>query len=446
MNIDDIVYQYLDTRSLCVESRYCYASILLHFERFVLEHTPRGKSLSVGTLRAWLQQKHQQSPWSSIMQHTCLIARYLDWRTTIYAGTHPLATLRSKYGRALTPIVQALLEKDYEHALERLKPLPEFGSTLGLVMREHIARMCSLGYKYEIKARDLRRFDRFLQRRTDLVRAPLPALLEAWRASGRGVRHQLMVQQCGRALSQALNRKDKTVLLLSIDVGLQRRVLNEERRPYLFTETEVNQLFTAARTFPSHRVPLRPVALEAMLMLSYCMGLRVGELTCLTLNDVDLADGLLEVRETKFFKSRRLPMAPSVINVLASYLAARAAAGAPTTSGAPLWWTCLRRKHYSYSQIEKLLTGVIYRAGLKSASGRQGPRVHDLRHTFVAHRMLQWYRDGVDPQTRLPYLATYLGHKDIESTLVYLNITPELLQQASERYRHHGVDALGEYP
>jgi hypothetical protein len=56
--------------------------------------------------------------------------------------------------------------------------------------------------------------------------------------------------------------------------------------------------------------------------------------------------------------------------------------------------------------------------------------------------MLQWYREGVEPQSRLPHLATYLGHKDIVSTLVYLNITPELLQQANERYRRHGVGAL----
>jgi len=56
--------------------------------------------------------------------------------------------------------------------------------------------------------------------------------------------------------------------------------------------------------------------------------------------------------------------------------------------------------------------------------------------------MVRWYRDGVDVQNRLPYLATYLGHKDIQSTLVYLNVTSELLQQASERYRQHGVGAL----
>ena len=124
-------------------------------------------------------------------------------------------------------------------------------------------------------------------------------------------------------------------------------------------------------------------------------------------------------------------------------LTARHAVGAPSGPDAPLWWTPRRRKGYSYGELDKLLTRVIRRAGLKPERGCKGPRVHDLRHAFVAHRMLQWYREGVEPQSRLPHLATYLGHKDIVSTLVYLNITPELLQQAGERYRLRGAQALG---
>ena len=56
--------------------------------------------------------------------------------------------------------------------------------------------------------------------------------------------------------------------------------------------------------------------------------------------------------------------------------------------------------------------------------------------------MLAWYREGVNPQSRLPYLATYLGHKDITSTLVYLTITQELMQHASARFRRYGASAL----
>jgi integrase len=83
----------------------------------------------------------------------------------------------------------------------------------------------------------------------------------------------------------------------------------------------------------------------------------------------------------------------------------------------------------------KLLVRALRRAGLKPEKGRIGPRIHDLRHSFVVSRMLTWYRQGINPQARLPYLATYLGHKDINSTLVYLTVTQELLQQASERFR-----------
>ena len=442
MNARDIVYRFLDTQLIGRKSRYCYVSILRDFDAFVLKRAPATGQLSIKTLRAWLQHEIRRSPLTSVVHRMCVIVRYLDWRMATQGRSHPLAELRAQYGRLLTPIVRALLEDNYESALERLRPLPDWGSNLGPVIREHITRMQSLGYRYEVKARDLRRFDRFLQRRPELGAAPLPTLLAAWRHESPGLRHQLRVQQCGRTLSKALHRKDTTAPILSIDVGLRRRVIQQERRPYLFSEAEVERLLDAARTFPSRIAPLRPLVLHAMITLVYCAGLRLGEIVSLTLGDLDLEASLLEIRNTKFFKSRRLPLAASAIKVLCGYLRARAAAGAPTTPDAPMWWTSLRRRGYSYGMTEKLLIRVIRRAGLKPARGQRGPRVHDVRHTFVAHRMMQWYRDGVDPQTRLPHLATYLGHKDIRSTLVYLNITPELLQQASERYRRRSVDAL----
>lgn len=441
MNVDDIA-QFLDRLPIGRTSRYSYACTLRAFLAFVLEHTPDGEAVSLETVRAWLMHEAARSPLANVVHRTGVIARYLNWRAAAGDGANPLAALQDEYGRRLHPIIQALLEDDYEGALERLRPLPEFGSPLGPLMCEHIARMQSLGYRYEVKARDLRRFDRFLQQRPELAEEPLPVLLAAWRSSCPGVRHALRVQQCGRALSQALHRRDPTTSVLSIDAGLQRRVVQEERKPYLFTEAEVERLFEAARTFPSSKAPLRPIALVAMLTLAYCAGLRVGELASLTLDDLDMEDGTIEIRDTKFFKSRRLPLAPGVLDVLASYLLARAAAGAPIGPDAPLWWSALRRHGYSYREVRRLLTCVIRRAGLKPAQGKRGPRVHDIRHSFVANRMLQWYRDGVDPQTRLPHLATYLGHKDIVSTLVYLHITPDLLQQASERFRQRGAGVL----
>lgn len=435
------VDKFLDAQAIGLKSRYTYAGLLRAFNAFLSDREASALP-SMETLRAWLQQDIQRSPLANVVHRACVIARYLDWRSAASGRPHALAQLRAQYGRRLNPIVQALLEDDYELALQRLRPLKPWGSVLGAAMQEHVMRMKGLGYRYEARMRDLLRFDRFLQRHPDLAAASLPEQLEAWCHESCGMRHQLQVQQCGLVLSKALHRKDTTAKVLSIDVGLQRRVVQQQRRPYVFTEAEIERLLDAARKFPSHNAPLRPIALHAMITLAYCSGLRLGEIVSLTLGDLDVEGGQLEIRDTKFFKSRRLPLAKGVVSVLRTYLDARAAAGAPTVPQAPMWWTPLRRQGYAYATTEQLLIRVLRAAGLKPEHGQKGPRVHDLRHTFVAHRMMQWYRDGVNPQSQLPHLSTYLGHKDIGSTLVYLNITPELLQQASERYRRHNAGAL----
>lgn len=434
------VDKFLDAQAISVKSRYTYAGVLRAFDAFVSDQQA-STPLSIGTLRAWLQQDIQRSPLENVVHRICVIARYLDWRSA--AGRpHVLAQLRVQCGRHLKPIVQALLEDDHDLALQRMKPLKPWGSVLGRAMQEHVTRMKGLGYRYDVRMRDLLRFDRFLQNHPELAAATLPGQLEAWGHESRGVRHQLQVQQCGLVLSKALHRENTTAKVLSIDAGLHKRVVQQQRRPYIFTEDEIKRLLDTARAFPSRNAPLRPVALHAMITLAYCAGLRLGEIVSLTLGDLDVEGGQLEIRDTKFFKSRRLPLAKGVVGVLRTYLEARAAAGAPSAPEAPMWWTPLRRQGYSYGTTKQLLVRVLRGAGLKPEQGRRGPRVHDLRHTFVGHRMMQWYRDGVNPQSQLPYLSTYLGHKDIGSTLVYLNITPELLQQASERYRRRNAGAL----
>lgn len=432
---------FLNAQAIGLRSRYSYAGLLRAFEAFVLDREASTLP-SLGTLRAWLQQEIHRSPLANVVHRACVVARYLDWRSSAEERPHALARLRAQYGHHLHPIVQALVADDYELALQRLRPLKPWGSILGAAMQDHVLRMKGLGCRYEARERDLLRFDRFLQRHPELTSASLPDQLQAWAQESHSVRHRLQVQQCGLLLSSAQRRKDMTTMVLPIDAGLQRRVVQQQRRPYVFTEAEVKRLLDAARQFPSHNAPLRPVVLHAMITLAYCAGLRLGEIVSLKLGDLDVEGGQIEIRDTKFFKSRRLPLATGVVSVLRTYLDVRTAAGAPTVPESPMWWTPLRRQGYAYSTTEKLLIRVLRRAGLKPEQGRSGPRVHDLRHTFVGHRMMQWYRDGVNPQSQLPHLSTYLGHKDIGSTLVYLNITPELLQRASERYRQHNASAL----
>ena len=338
--------------------------------------------------------------------------------------------------------MRALLNPNPEAALAALRPLPRFGSFLGPAMSEHVVLMQAMGYRYNTQAERFLRLDRFLQGRPDLSGHPLTVLIRAWTNTRSTPQHALDCHQTGRLLSRVLSRIDPTVEKITSDKRIWQLAKERYRRPYIFTGQEVFGLLETALSFPSPRSPLRPKTLHMMLVLAYCAGLRIGEIVRLNVGDFDIDDRVIEIRGTKFFKSRRLPLSDSVVAALQSYLRARKEAGAALTPDAALFWHQHAGGRYSRDMAGKLLTRVLRLAKLKPAPGRMGPRVHDLRHAFVASRMLAWYREGINPQSRLPFLATYLGHKDIHSTLVYLTVTQDLLQQASERFRVRGAQLL----
>ncbi len=170
--------------------------------------------------------------------------------------------------------------------------------------------------------------------------------------------------------------------------------------------------------------------------------MRVSEIAHLNLGDVDLTAGTIAIRETKFFKSRILPLAASVVAPLRGYMEARRRSGAPQDPASGLFWHDQNGTRYATTTVMRLFVDILRRAGLKPPRGRTGPRIHDLRHSFVVNRILEWYRAGINPQDKLPFLATYLGHRDIHSTLVYITVTQDLLQQANERFRAFGAHCL----
>ncbi|MER8760522.1 tyrosine-type recombinase/integrase [Mesorhizobium sp. M0976] len=150
----------------------------------------------------------------------------------------------------------------------------------------------------------------------------------------------------------------------------------------------------------------------------------------------------MTVRQTKFFKTRILPLPDSVMIELRAYINARRRADASQDPRSGLFWHAQgRTRRYTPEMITWLFNKVIRRAGLKPLQGRTGPRLHDLRHSMVVNRILEWYRAGINPQGRLPFLATY-GHRDINSTLVYITVTQDLLHLANERFRAVGAPCL----
>ena len=306
-------------------------------------------------------------------------------------------------------------------------------------MREHVNRMRIRGLRYRHENRFLH-FDRFLQRRPGADQEPLTTLIREYAACASSAAGKVQRIELGRVIAKELNRSGLAVAAPKRDRVLTQEMLRCRRRPHIYTTEEVRRLLDAALRDPSPRAPLRPLTLYTMLVLAYCAGLRLAEIVGLKLGDLDLNTDCIEVGDTKFFKSRRLPLSATAMTALRDYLKARAKAGAPTESDAPVFWHA--KGGYGYVAAGANLHRLIRVVGLKRAGGRTGARVHDLRHAFVVHRMTKWYEQGINPQTRLPYLAAYLGHRNIHSTLVYLTITQELLQHANERFRASEAEVL----
>jgi integrase/recombinase XerD len=208
-------------------------------------------------------------------------------------------------------------------------------------------------------------------------------------------------------------------------------------KPHIYSEGEIRGLLTAAARLSGG---LRPHTYVTLLLVLYTTGVRLGEALRFQLADLDRHRDVLVVRAGKFRKSRLVPVSASLLAHLDQYLEERRRTGAPVTPDAPLFWSP-RGGPYSVIGIQKGLTRLLQTVCRKPAGRGTGPRVHDIRHSFAVHRLLRWYRDGVDVQAKLPLLATYLGHCSFLSTQRYLTATPELLAEVSRRF-HDRFGAL----
>ncbi|AGA08740.1 integrase [Sinorhizobium meliloti] len=421
-----------------------YRQTLRSFQEVVARRQCSPSEMSRDVLEAWLRERAAQWPETTLLHRARIVDRFLDF--LVQEGmivSNPVANLRAEYhAKSDKTILRALLASDADQALESIRRFPPFGSVLGNLMRDHIALMQARGYRYQTQARWFWRFDRFLQAHPELAREPVSVMLQHWAAARRTANHAAECERLARALSKAQHHLDPDTKPRRPDPRPAQQVARQWRRPHIYSPEDVRRLLDIARTYPSPRAPLRPLSLYTMLVLAYCAGLRLGEVARLNLADVDLVAGTITIRETKFFKSRILPLADSALSALREYLEARRQEKAPQSPDSGLFWHDQGNARYTSHAIAGCLVDILRWAGMKPAKGKAGPRIHDLRHSFVVNRILEWYRSGINPQDKLPFLATYLGHRDIHSTLVYITVTQELLQEASERFRTFGAPCL----
>jgi len=203
------------------------------------------------------------------------------------------------------------------------------------------------------------------------------------------------------------------------------------RRPHIYSEQEAKRLIGTALALPPPR-SLRPHTYATILSLLWVSGMRIGEVLRLNLEDLDAERELLYIRQSKFSKSRLVPLSRSAASALGKYLERRSTYGHDERPEAP-FFVNERGKRCNYSTVGKTFLTLSRQIGIRTMQGRD-PRLHDFRHTFATRYLDRIYYQGKNPGAALPVLATYLGHANIANTQTYLHPSLPLLKKAEERF------------
>jgi integrase len=317
-------------------------------------------------------------------------------------------------------------------------------ATLETAVEDFLAHKRGIGRKYCSEEHELALLVRFAgQHGACRLDQLTPALLEEFLASRprsrpRSFNHLLGVVE--GLLDWAVARE----LVGASPLQARGRRVTSSRVPFLFDASQARRLLKAAGALPDNsRARGRGPVYRAIFALCYGLGLRAGEACGLRLCDVDTSRQLIVVRGGKFGKSRLVPHGPRIAGLVAEQAERRRAGGRATASDTPLFSFDGRRCVHpgTASQTFHHLIPVL---GLAVPDGVSPPTLHSLRHSFAVGCLLRWYREGLDPQSRLHQLSTFMGHVDPVSTAVYLTITPQLLGEASRRFEAFAEAARAE--
>jgi integrase len=200
--------------------------------------------------------------------------------------------------------------------------------------------------------------------------------------------------------------------------------------PHIYTARELAVLLTAARRL-SPAGGLRPETYATLLGLLSCTGLRISEALLLTQADADLDRGVLTIRETKFCKTRLVPLHPTAVTALRAYANRRDRF--PRSPECDHFFLSDKGRAMPYSTVRHTFRRLCAASGI-TGTPRRCPRLHDLRHTFACRRVEQWYRSGTVVDHAISALSVYLGHAKVTDTYWYLTATPDLMALAAGRF------------
>jgi integrase len=304
-------------------------------------------------------------------------------------------------------------------------------TTLREALMQYVTVRRALGTRLAEPAETLGQFVSFLEcERSSHITT---ALALRWAMLPQGVQRATWARRLSmvRQFATWLNAFDPQT-----EVPPRRLILGRRRRnkPHIFTDAEVGRLMAEAARLRSS-TGLRALTYTTLIGLLASTGLRPGEALALDKSDVDLENGILSIRQTKFGKSRFVPVALSVCKALHAYAERRDVLCARLRS--PAFLVSERGSRVLGGTARHTFVTISCAIGLRPPAVRgrwgRGPRLQDFRHSFATRRLVEWYRAGLDVERELPKLSTYLGHTDIGLTYWYIEAVPELLALATRR-------------
>lgn len=282
-----------------------------------------------------------------------------------------------------------------------------------------------LGHKYQQQARRLADFVAFMETREATTITTKLAMEWATLPPGRHASWALRLTDARGFARHVANSDPKTEVP---PAGLLPRL--QRAKPYIYSDAEICALLAAALALPPTD-GLRRWTYHCLFGLIAVTGMRLSEAIGLQRGDVDLEDGILTVRRTKFGKSRLVPLHSTTRTALRGY-AGRRDAHLGSRCG-PCFFVAERGGRLLHQYVHRVFWRLSRETGLRCPGDHSGPRVHDFRHRFAVRTLLGWYRGGTDVEQQLPVLSTYLGHVCVRDTYWYLSACPELMQEAARR-------------
>jgi integrase/recombinase XerD len=297
---------------------------------------------------------------------------------------------------------------------------PDFKSSWAQLLMEHLQDKRLHGFSYQREAYHLLQLDRLFESRgiDDIVLTE--NIVNEWLSSTlhrSPSTHRKRVIAI-RQLVKFMQRQGLEAQLPPLPMSPRKELSSKAR---IFSVNEISRILNAADELPviAHS-PLRHRVVPELIRVLYGCGLRVGEACRLTVSDVDLNEGVLTIKQGKFNRDRFVPVTPGLLhrlNIYTQYL--------HNTDAEDCFFPSPRGQYVPRS-IYDIFRELLASAGIEHGGRGQGPRLHELRHSFAVRKLESWYHSGEDLNAKLPLLATYLGHKSLVGTQAYLQLTQAL--------------------